>query len=127
MRGIFLAIGMLACASTVHGSLRNSTVHVHLSIHLPKHFQQIDKLFISGNSEALGNWNPSAIAVQKSRKAGLWSFDFAAGATVEYKFTLGDWDHVEVDDSNLLTPNREVTCLKDCTVDVTVTNFRVVP
>lgn len=58
----------------------------------------------------LKDWDPRA---QQMKKVGdtHWTVTWSgpAGAEIEYKYTLGDWEHVEVDQNGNDIPNRRVT------------------
>ena len=55
-------------------------------------------------------WDPGATALTRV-DATHWTIEFTGkeSTQLEYKFTLGDWDHVEKDSSCGETPNRQLT------------------
>ena len=51
-----------------------------------------DKVYIVGNAEEIGNWNPGKVALEKiSNKIWQKTLGFTKGARIEYKFTKGNW------------------------------------
>lgn len=64
-----------------------------------------NQVYISGNIETLGMWQPNKIAMTFKRNH-LWEKTFITkpGASVEYKFTLGSWQKEGLDkDGNTLS------------------------
>jgi len=58
------------------------------------------------------DWDPGAASLSLSRvDATHWTITFTGleGTQLEYKYTLGDWDHVEKDDVCGEVPNRLLT------------------
>ena len=77
-------------------------------------------------------WDPSATALARV-DATHWRIQFTGkeGTQLEYKYTLGDWDHVEKDGGCGEIANRQLTLSYGAsgtqTVNDTVANWRNVP
>jgi len=68
------------------------------------------KVYISGNSEKLGMWNPSSVMLE-SRNRGtdtVWSrsFSFPLDEKIEFKFTQGTWETEAVNEDGSTPPNN---------------------
>jgi predicted alpha/beta superfamily hydrolase len=74
-------------------------------------------VYIAGGDPALGNWNPSKVALEKF-SADTWgsTFKLKHNQNVEYKITLGSWDKEAVDSIGKIPPNSVIRVLKDTTV-----------
>src|SRR5215216_1973135 len=72
-----------------------------LSVHIAGTLSRFDGSF--------PDWDPSAIALTRV-DATHWTLSFTAeeGTSIEYKFTLGDWDHVEKDATCSEIGNRQL-------------------
>jgi predicted alpha/beta superfamily hydrolase len=57
------------------------------------------KIYITGNDEQLGNWQPDSIELHEIEK-GKWSksFSFVKGKKLEFKFTRGSWENEALND-----------------------------
>jgi len=63
----------------------------------PIHFELKGKdikgdVYITGNQEALANWNPKAVKMQQ-QSDGTYTIDLQLHMPAYFKFTQGDWDH----------------------------------
>ena len=65
-----------------------------------------DTVFITGNNPQIGNWNPGYCPM-KNINDHVWEFkaSFSADTVIEYKFTLGSWDHEPMDSMGRPLPN----------------------
>lgn len=48
-------------------------------------------LYITGNTPALGPWNPRGAEMVKDGKYRIYAYKAPRGTSLEYKFTLGSW------------------------------------
>lgn len=55
-------------------------------------------IYITGNHQLLGDWNPSSIQLSKINDS-TWSreFEFDKHRKLEFKFTLGNWEMEALD------------------------------
>ena len=51
-----------------------------------------DDVYIAGNQEALGNWDPKAVKMQR-QSDGTYTIDLELHLPAYFKFTKGDWNH----------------------------------
>ncbi|HPW58479.1 MAG TPA: alpha/beta hydrolase-fold protein, partial [Candidatus Rifleibacterium sp.] len=68
---------------------------LNFEIRLPDNLPPSAKLFITGNHHALGDWDPGLIEVPRTGNRANWSVALPADYVLQFKFTLGDWGHVE--------------------------------
>ncbi len=75
-------------------------------------------VYISGNNDSLGNWEPSAVPLIKTG-LNTWSrtFKFKEGMRLEYKFTLGDWEHEALNDIGSVPDNNILKVENDTTLN----------
>ena len=70
-------------------------------------------IFISGNHEALGNWDPSKIKFHRKDRTCTLELSFPVGTVLEFKFTRGSWETVEKSINGQEIPNRVLTVTKN--------------
>lgn len=76
-----------------------------------------DVITIAGNRRELGNWDPSAIPLQRISDSA-WSFTapFDSGTSLQFKITGGAWDNEAVYSGNAVPQNTNLDVTKDTTV-----------
>jgi len=79
------------------------------------------RVFITGNQPRLGNWHPAKTELEPI-SASTWTITlaFPESTLLEYKFTLGDWDHQALTDEGLIPSNAKLKARKDTVVCQTV-------
>ena len=73
-----------------HTSKETYPVHIEL-----KGQNMKDEVYITGNQEALANWNPKGIKMNPVNDS-IRSIDLQLHLPAYFKFTFGDWDHTAV-------------------------------
>ena len=68
---------------------------LNFEIRLPDNLPPSARVFITGNHHALGDWDPGLIEVQRCGNRAGWSVALPPDYVLQFKFTLGDWGHVE--------------------------------
>lgn len=83
------------------------------------------RLFLAGNTRALGGWSPAGVALERG-KDGLYRTTLrpAKGEWLELKVTGGSWDTVELSAEGKEVPNRTVRADKDDEVKIQVAGLR---
>ncbi len=91
------------------------TVTVTFNVTVPESTRALKRsVFLAGTlrqvNKNLADWDTRAQQMKKVDDRH-WTISFTApeGATIEYKYTLGDWDHVERDGGCHDIANRQVT------------------
>ena len=91
-------------------------------------------VYIAGNQPELCNWCNQHTTKLTKGVDGKWriTITWPEGTSAEYKYTLGDWDHVEKGASCDEIANRKFTVQPSgddatMTVEETVKNWRNVP
>ncbi len=83
---------------------RDSAVHpVHIELEYPIGEGDI---YITGNQEALTNWNPKGVKMNKT-DGNIYSIDLNLQLPAEFKFTQGDWD-TEITPGNAYPGNLRI-------------------
>jgi predicted alpha/beta superfamily hydrolase len=83
------------------------------------------KIFITGDHERLGQWNPAATSLDK-QDDGSWTRTilFEAGRRVEYKITRGSWDTEAVNTAGAAPGNAVLDVQSNESVNIVVANWR---
>jgi predicted alpha/beta superfamily hydrolase len=120
----FIFLTLFFCSSF---ATADSFVDVRIRVRAPQHVTQFD-IYLSGNHPNIGSWRPDAIRLAKTSK-NIWQtkIRLPEAKMVEFKFTLGDWDHVEVTGVDKDRSNRFVYCTEDCELNLEIENFRLTP
>ena len=106
---------------TFNLTVPKSTARVRKSVFLTGTFHQLNKNVV--------DWEPKAHQM-KPVDDTHWTVSLGGpeGTMIEYKYTLGDWEHVEQDEHCGDTPNRRVTMRakadKPLNISDTVQNWR---
>jgi predicted alpha/beta superfamily hydrolase len=82
-------------------------------------------VYITGNHPAIGFWNPSAVAMDKTTD-GHWEKSIAlmSGTQLEYKFTLGSWETEALDGNGSTLPNFILSVKKDTIVQLVIPGWK---
>ena len=87
----------------------------------------LDPVHITGDFQG---WNPGSVAHRLTSLGGRLyeiTLDLTVGATVQYKFTRGDWGKVEKGPSGEELPNRSHAVTGPATLNLTVANWADLP
>jgi predicted alpha/beta superfamily hydrolase len=78
-------------------------------------------IYITGNDEQLGNWQPDVVSLDEVNK-GKWvkNLSFPVGKKLEFKFTRGSWDKEALSDNGLTPPNYAFEVRGDTTISVSI-------
>ena len=103
---------------------RATTFSVTFQVHVPKSTSVADKLYITGNHPALGNWNPKGLALNQ-KDLGVYEVQvrLPKGSEILYKITRGNWETVEKDKSKEELPNRILKVSADRSVIIRVAQW----
>lgn len=71
-------------------------------------------VYVTGNNDQLGNWNPSAVPMEKQAD-GSWrkSLSYPIGTQLEFKFTLGRWGAEAVNAQGVAPSNYYLNVMTD--------------
>ncbi len=93
---IVLSFGAIAMSgAAITNAVAAAEAQLDFEIRLPDGLTPGARLFIAGNHHALGDWDPGLIEVPRSGNRARWSVKLPTGYPLQFKFTLGDWAHVE--------------------------------
>jgi len=98
--------------------LFQSLAQVRVTINVQAHsVKENEKVFISGNSSQLGEWNPGLIMLDKIDSLS-WTktFTFKKGEFIEFKFTKGDWSKEALNDNKTVPGNHNLNVTSDTTL-----------
>ncbi|MDD8018273.1 MAG: alpha/beta hydrolase-fold protein, partial [Bacteroidota bacterium] len=107
-------IAFIACFTLVYSQHQTVTILV-----IPEKSGRDSSLniFIAGNKKEFGNWNPSAVALNKQNDS-LWKFEasFDSGEVIEFKLTRGSWQNQAIYDRTIIPANTIIKVRKDTTI-----------
>jgi len=85
---------------------------------------QNQKVFITGNTPELGNWNPNKISLYRVNDS-TWSkvFEFLEGETIKYKLTLGSWEKEALNEKGQKSGNNILKISDDTVLVFNITNW----
>lgn len=85
-------------------------------------------LYITGNHEKLGNWNPGAVPLLKTAE-GPWTLTVFVeqGTLLEYKFTLGSWETEALTPDGRRPPNHIIRVGGDTMIRDVITRWSQPP
>ncbi len=90
-----------------------------------KNILKNDSLYITGNHEKFGDWNPGLIKLEKISET-LWQKDFIFDKNVrlEYKITLGSWNKEALDENGNIPPNSILIVQNDTTININIEKWK---
>jgi hypothetical protein len=92
---------------------------------VPEMIGETDQVFLTGNHYLLGLWDPTAIPLEKQAD-GSWqkTLSFYEGTELEYKITLGSWEHQALTDDGSVPPNSYLLVTNDTTITIPVPGWK---
>jgi len=85
---------------------------------------QNQKVFITGNTPELGNWNPNKIALTKLNDSTYSKvFEFVEGEKIEYKLTLGSWEKEALNEKGKKSGNNILKISNDTVLVFNIINW----
>jgi len=84
-----------------------------------------ESVFISGNDELLGGWDPGFVKLLK-RNDSTWSQTlwFQKGKNLEFKFTKGSWDYEAVNKDGSIPANNFLKVISDTSLHFQITKWK---
>lgn len=100
------------------------TINVTLEVISPT-LSDSSKVYVSGNSEELGNWQPDRVMLDNvGNKTWRRKLQIPKGFRMEFKFTKGSWDTEALGSDSSIPPNTVLTADKDTVIVLTIMNWR---
>jgi predicted alpha/beta superfamily hydrolase len=98
----------------------NNNVNVSLEV-IVDNLPEGSKIYITGNDEQLGNWQPDEVELNEIEK-GRWSksFSFTKGKKLEFKITRGSWENEALNDNGTVPDNHIIEVLNDTIITLKV-------
>jgi hypothetical protein len=114
VRSVDLSFNRSTVSASVEGLAALRTVSLSITVTVPASTDPIRSVYIAGFLDRLDGglpqWNPSGVVLTRL-DATHWSIALTGkeGTQLEYKYTLGDWEHVEKDLACGEVANRQLT------------------
>ncbi|MDP4190490.1 MAG: SpoIIE family protein phosphatase [Bacteroidota bacterium] len=102
----------------------STKIHVNFKIILKKPLSH-EKVYLTGSNSTLGNWNPSAVLLDKQSDS-VWTkkLVFEKGDKLEFKFTLGSWKSEAVNADGWILDNFSLIAKNDTTFVTNISNWK---
>jgi predicted alpha/beta superfamily hydrolase len=101
--GVGLAVSGGAGAQTAHAN----DARVTFEVTVPPETPADAELWLTGNHDALGQWNPQGLKLTRTAQGRYTtSLTLSGGTALEFKVTRGSWDTVEKGPQGEELPNR---------------------
>ncbi|MBC5772753.1 histidine kinase [Pontibacter sp. KCTC 32443] len=111
---ILITLFLLLSTTFVFAQTRNTPAHNITFILYAPELPDSSKVYITGNQEQLGSWNPGKV-ILKNQGRHTWQIQLIlpADQLIEYKYTLGSWDREATDTKGLPLPNFNIKVSSD--------------
>ena len=101
-------------------------VQVHWKVTVPNDTPSGSKLFIAGNIDEFGPWQPNAFELKPTADGKYEaSLELPVGTRIEYKVTRGSWATVEKSSEGAEIKNRSVTIRGPQTIEIAVADWAI--
>jgi enterochelin esterase-like enzyme len=114
---VLVALAMASASAAVGADLCQVTIRAEVS-------SGTGAVYLTGNCIPLADWNPGGLAMDGAGTERTATFSVPRGTALEYKFTLGSWDHEGLGPSGQVMPNYQLTVESDTNVTVTIGGFK---
>ncbi len=114
---------LLLFAIIVFNQVLISQVRVEIIV-VTTQLNENENIFIAGNVQQLGNWNPGIISLNKLDDS-TWSkvFVFPINSVLGFKFTKGTWEKEALDQNGKIPGNTVIFATKDTILRYRVTKW----
>jgi predicted alpha/beta superfamily hydrolase len=120
IRKLFLILSFL-----IYTSLLNSQQKINVLIKVIVHSKpDTSQIYITGNTDNLGRWNPAAIRMVKADSTA-WEkgLMFSAGETIEFKITRGSWANERLNNDGTIPANTVLKVENDTTITFVISKW----
>jgi predicted alpha/beta superfamily hydrolase len=119
IKDLILTFLLLSFSVKAQDSLYNVKIQVFTNEILPG-----SKIYIAGNREKLGNWQPDSIELKRDNEYWEAEFQFEHNDNIEFKFTKGSWDTEALDENGRISNNHNLLITKDTLVTFFVASWK---
>ncbi len=95
---------------------------VDIQVHVP---DGTGTVYVTGNQEALGPWIPNRFPMTGEGNGRTATLEIPHGSTLEFKFTLGSWEHEALLEDGTVPGNYQITVTEDTSVMYDIPKFQV--
>lgn len=122
---LFCVFALTAVVAGMPGASEARDAMVTFRVMVPEETPPDASIFISGNIQSLGPWDPGKVKLGKiGERAYAITLILPPGLEFKYKFTRGSWETVEKGVWFEEIPDREHNVIGDETVTVRIANWR---
>jgi predicted alpha/beta superfamily hydrolase len=114
MKKYLLLLGFLSLFAFTFCSKNDVNVNIEI---ITNNLPEGSKIYITGNDDQLGNWQPNKIELNKIEK-DKWSksFSFQKGKKLEFKFTRGSWANEALNNDGSIPVNHAFDISNDTSI-----------
>ncbi len=115
-----LSLFLIICISAVFAQSNHKVKFIVTSESVPEQ----STIYMTGNHPLIGNWDPGKVSLTK-KESNIWEREFSLpkGFHLEYKLTLGSWDHEALNKEGLLPTNSILEVLSDTIIFIDVKSW----
>jgi len=125
LRPLALCLAVVSVVAVSAGSAMARDAMVTFKVHVPESTPPDASVFISGNVDMLGPWDPGKIELGAiGERFYAITLVLPVGTELRYKFTRGSWETVEKGPDFEEIADREITVVGDENVPVWVDSWR---
>lgn len=96
-----------------------------VTIKVTAEIEDTAKIFVVGNHDEFGNWNPSKVELEKiDNKTWRKSFSFPGKTTLEFKFTKGNWANEALTNKKTVPSNYILKVEQDTTFQTEINYWK---
>jgi hypothetical protein len=115
-----LSLFLIICISAVFAQSNHKVKFIVTSESVPEQ----STIYMTGNHPLIGNWDSGKVSLTK-KENNIWEREFSLpkGFHLEYKLTLGSWDHEALNKEGLLPTNSILEVLSDTIIFIDVKSW----
>lgn len=122
MKKYFILLFLFAYSIFGFAQVNTFSVKVIVISHTPK---PTSKIYITGDNQELGNWDPSLISLDKiNDSTWIKKLNFNSGTSIKYKFTLGGWQYEALDSNNNVPDNYHLIVKNDTSLKFIIDKWK---
>jgi len=117
-------IGFFRCASTILFLLLfiatgcSQEITVVVRVFPPSDTPAGSRIYIAGNTSALGDWNPAKVELTKDDSGWIHLFKVSNGQAVEFKITRGSWNNQAIYNQDEIPGNFRFMPVRDTLIQI---------
>jgi hypothetical protein len=100
-------------------------VQIEIDVTVPDSTPEDAQVFMAGNAGSLGSWKPNEFLLMRAEDGHYRATLLVPTGNLEFKFTLGSWESVEVREAGRSMSNRRQRVSKPMTIQAKVQDWKI--